>query len=211
VIRDPEKSFGNDGAAISFIELAIKLGTLGLLLYWSFLLIRPFISIVIWSSVLAAALYPTFEWTSSQLGGRRRLAAALITILSLLIIIGPATWLALGLVESLRTISERLDLSTLTIPSPSSSVKSWPLIGKPIYDFGSSHQPTRTRPLTKLFLNLPRWAKTYFVLARTLAWVLSSFSFLSWLPDFFFAPHQQLLTRSKCFRAGSIQRTAKSL
>jgi hypothetical protein len=32
VILDPKKSFGNDGAAISFIELAIKLGTSSALL-----------------------------------------------------------------------------------------------------------------------------------------------------------------------------------
>ena len=97
--------------------------------------VRPFISIGIWSVILTVALYPVFEWTSFRLGGRRRLAAALITILSLLIVIGPATWLALGLVDSLRMVSERLDFSTLTIPPPSKSVKEWPLIGNPIYQF----------------------------------------------------------------------------
>ncbi len=67
--------------------------------------------------------------------GRRRLAAALTTVLSLLVIIGPATWLALGLVDSVRMISERLDPSILAVPSPPVSVKDWPLIGEPIYQF----------------------------------------------------------------------------
>jgi predicted PurR-regulated permease PerM len=53
----------------------------------------------------------------------------------LLIVIGPATWLALGLIESLRIISERLDFSTLAIPPPSESLKGWPLIGDAIYQF----------------------------------------------------------------------------
>ena len=119
----------------SFIEVAIRLGALALLLYWSLILVQPFISIAIWSAVLTVALYPVFEWTSRQLGGRRRIAAALITLLSLLIIIGPATWLALGLVDSLRLISERLDLANLTIPPPSAAVKAWPLIGEPIFQF----------------------------------------------------------------------------
>ena len=126
---------GRDQLTASFIAIAIRLGVLALLLYWSWVLVRPFISIGIWSVVLTVALYPVFEWTSFRLGGRRRLAAALITILSLLIVIGPATWLALGLVDSLRMISERLDFSTLTIPPPSKSVKEWPLIGNPIYQF----------------------------------------------------------------------------
>lgn len=119
----------------SFIEVAIRLGALALLLYWSLVLVSPFISIVIWSAVLSVALYPIFEWISFRLGGRRRLAAALVTILSLLVIVGPATWLALGLVDSLRVIAERLDLANLTIPPPASSVREWPLIGEPIYQF----------------------------------------------------------------------------
>lgn len=118
-----------------FIETAIRLGALAILLYWTLILVRPFISIVIWSVVLAVALYPVFEWTALRLGGRRRLAAFLVTILSLLIVIGPATWLALGLIESLRTIYERLDVSNLAIPPPSQTVKGWPLIGDPIYQF----------------------------------------------------------------------------
>jgi len=126
---------GRDQLTASFIAIAVRLGVLALLLYWSWVLVRPFISIGIWSVVLTVALYPVFEWTSFRLGGRRRLAAALITILILLIVIGPATWLALGLVDSLRMISERLDFATLTIPPPSKSVKDWPLIGNPIYQF----------------------------------------------------------------------------
>jgi predicted PurR-regulated permease PerM len=85
--------------------------------------------------VLAVALFPVFEWISFQLGGRRRLAAAVTTVLSLLVIIGPATWLAVGLVDSVRMISDRLDPSMVAIPSPPVSVKDWPLIGEPIYQF----------------------------------------------------------------------------
>src|SRR6476660_10226298 len=109
-----------------FIETAIRLGALALLLYWTLILVRPFVSIVIWSVVLTVALYPVFEWMALRLGGRRRLAAFLVTVLSLLVVIGPATWLALGLIESLRTIAERLDLSTMTVPPPSETLKEWP-------------------------------------------------------------------------------------
>jgi predicted PurR-regulated permease PerM len=134
-MRDRKKHPGQDDVATSFIETAIRLAVLALLLYWSFILVQPFISIFIWSAVLAVALFPIFEWISFQLGGRPRLAAALTTILSLLVIIGPATWLALGLVDSVRTISDKLDPSVLTIPSPPALVKGWPLIGEPIYQF----------------------------------------------------------------------------
>ena len=136
IVTDDQKTASDrDRLTGPFVETAIRLGALGLLLYWSLILVRPFISIVIWSVVLTVALYPVFEWVALRLGGRRGLAAFLVTILSLLIVIGPATWLALGLVESLRVISERFDLSTLAIPPPSKAVKDWPLIGDPIYQF----------------------------------------------------------------------------
>ncbi|MFY9685327.1 MAG: AI-2E family transporter [Pseudolabrys sp.] len=133
--RDHKKQSAGDQVTASFIETAIRLAVLALLLYWSFVLVQPFISIFIWSAVLAVALFPIFEWISSRLGGRHRLAAVVTTVLSLLVIIGPATWLAMGLVDSVRMISERLDPLMLAIPSPPVSVKDWPLIGEPIYQF----------------------------------------------------------------------------
>ena len=115
---DDHDPSSRDQFTATWIEVTIRLGVLGLLLYLSFILVRPFISIVIWSVVLTVALYPVYNWMVDHLGGRRRLAAVLLTILSLLIVIGPATWLALGLIDSLRTLSERLDLSTLMLPPP---------------------------------------------------------------------------------------------
>src|SRR5215467_1398177 len=116
-----------DRQATPVVELAIRLAALGLLLYLALILVRPFISIVIWSVVIAVALYPAFDWMARQLGGRRRLAAVIITIVSLLVVIGPATWLVLGLVDSVRFVSQQFDVSTLVLPLPPLSVKSWHL------------------------------------------------------------------------------------
>ena len=152
--RDQRQQASRDQATVAFIEIAIRLGALALLLYWSLILVRPFISIVIWSVVLTVALYPVFEWMTRWLGGHRHLAAVLITVLSLLVVIGPATWLALGLVDSLRVISERLDFSTLTIPPPSLTVKSWPVIGEPIYQFWDLASTNSKAALVKIIPQL---------------------------------------------------------
>ncbi len=119
----------------TFVELALHLGFVGLLVAWTFVLVHPFIPIIVWSVVLTVALYPVFDWMASILGGRPGLAAALITILGLLIVIGPVTWLGLGLVDGMKTLIERLDSGQLSIPPPSESVKHWPLIGLQFYDF----------------------------------------------------------------------------
>lgn len=129
---DPD---GRHDPTATWIEVTIRLAVLGLLLYLAFTLILPFITIAIWSIVLTVALYPLYDRMVRHMGGRRRLAAALLTLVSLLIIIGPATWLALGLIDSVGTLVARFEPSTLTLPPPPDAIKSWPLVGEPIHQF----------------------------------------------------------------------------
>ena len=132
---DDQETAARDRQTAVWIELAIRVAVLGLLLYATFILIRPFITIAIWSIVLAVALYPAYDRMVRWLGGRRRLAAFLLTLVSVMILVGPATWLVLSLVDSLSSLSERLDLANFTVPSPPASVKEWRLVGEPVYQF----------------------------------------------------------------------------
>ncbi len=111
------------------IQLAIRLGLLAFLIYWTFLLIQPFVPILAWSIVLAVAFYPVFDFLAKVLGGRPRLAAAILTVINLAIVIGPATWLGLGALDGLQAIAGSLDSGNLVVPSPPEGVKDWPLIG----------------------------------------------------------------------------------
>ena len=114
--------------------LAIRIVCLGFLGYWSLILIRPFLTIIVWSIIIAVALYPIFDWLSGKLYGYRAAAAIVITIVSLLVMLGPATWLALSLAETVWALIARLGDGTLTFPPPSEAVKAWPLIGEQIYE-----------------------------------------------------------------------------
>jgi predicted PurR-regulated permease PerM len=126
-----ERSGGNRLSKV-LTEFAIQLTAVAILLYWALAFIAPFITVVIWSAVIAVALYPPFDWLATRLGNRRRLAAALITILSLLLVIGPATWLALALAQSLGSLYG-FDASVLHLPTPPDSLRSLPLIGDKIF------------------------------------------------------------------------------
>ena len=79
--------------------------------------------------VLTVALYPPYNWLSVHLGGRPKLAAAIITVINLAIIIGPVTWLGFGLVDGLQGFAGQLGAGTLAIPSPPEGVKDWPIVG----------------------------------------------------------------------------------
>jgi predicted PurR-regulated permease PerM len=114
------------------IRLVIRIGLLAFLIYWSFVLVRPFIPILVWSAVLTVALYPFYTWLSRHLGDRPRTAAILITLVNLSIVIGPVAWLGVGLIESLRNMSEQLGAGNLSIPLPPPGIKTWPLVGERI-------------------------------------------------------------------------------
>ncbi len=134
-----------------YFELALRLGFLGLLLFWSLTLIRPFISIIIWSAIIAVVIYPLYRWTVVKLGGRTGLSAALVTTATLLVVIGPATWLALDLIESVRIISERVNWREFSIPQPSDRIKEWPVLGEEIYRIWNLAAANTRDALSKIY------------------------------------------------------------
>ncbi|MBR0846418.1 AI-2E family transporter [Bradyrhizobium diazoefficiens] len=121
-------------SAEEVIQLVIKLGLLALLIAWTFLIIRPFVSILTWSGVLAVAFYPAFSWLAKRLGGRPRTAAAIITLVALGIVIGPAAWLGLSAVEGIRDLASQIGTGDLVLQGAPEQIKSWPLIGPQLYD-----------------------------------------------------------------------------
>ena len=116
------------------IQLLIRLGLLALLIVWTFVLIRPFVPILAWAAVLAVALNPVFMTLAKILGGRPKLAAVILTLICLAILIGPAAWLGLGAVERTKDLARQLAAGELAIPSPPQAVKSWPVVGPPLYE-----------------------------------------------------------------------------
>jgi len=133
VPEDADKIAAADAADRTSIVAAIRIGCLALLAYWSWLLLQPFLSIIVWSVIFAVALYPVFDWLAGRLGGNRGVAAAAITIFSLVLIFGPVTWLGVSLGDNLRTLYARLSDGSLTIPPPYESVQTWPFVGGEIY------------------------------------------------------------------------------
>jgi predicted PurR-regulated permease PerM len=122
-------------SADDVFEIAVKLGLFFFLVYWSTVLLRPFLSIALWSLILAVALYPAFSWTARLLGGRRKLAAVLVTAISLLVFTGPIIWLGISMIEGVTELSRRFSAGDIAIPPPSEEIKHWPVIGERLFYF----------------------------------------------------------------------------
>lgn len=161
----PLRVFRDNRSGEEIIQLAIRLGLLAFLLYWSFILIHPFIPIFAWSVVLAVALYPVYNWLSVHLGDRPKLAAVIITVVNLAIIIGPATWLGLGLIEGLQSFAEQLDSGRLVVPSPPESIKDWPIVGAQLYSLWDQASTNLGAALSAIAPHLKQLAGPVFAFA----------------------------------------------
>ena len=115
------------------LEATIQIGLVVLLLYWCFKIGQPFLQIILWGIIIAVAIHPGYERLKSALGGRGRLTATLITLLALIVLLVPAYMLSQSLVDTAKEYSAHLDAGTLTVPPPSENVRSWPVIGEPVY------------------------------------------------------------------------------
>ncbi|TPE52668.1 AI-2E family transporter [Amaricoccus solimangrovi] len=113
-------------------DFAVRLAFLGLFAWWSLDLVRPFLPIVIWAILLAVALYPAYAGLARWLGGRRGLAATLLTIVALATVLGPVSVLAASLVDSVHWLAEGLRTGSLRVPPPPAALKDWPVLGEPV-------------------------------------------------------------------------------
>ncbi len=111
------------------ISNAIQLLALSLLLVWCFKILEPFISLLVWAMVLAIALYPLHKMLTNKLRGRNSWSATIITILMVLLIIGPSVWLLMASVQELKQLGHAYRAGEISIPPPPEKVKDWPVIG----------------------------------------------------------------------------------
>ncbi len=115
------------------IYTALRISFIALLLYWSFLIIKPFVLIVVWGIIVSIALYPIFEKLSRKLGNRKKLASTIITLIGLTILTIPSLFMVKSTADSLSKFSMQMKNGTLNIPAPKEEIADWPVIGKSFY------------------------------------------------------------------------------
>jgi predicted PurR-regulated permease PerM len=116
------------------LEVSVHVGLLISLTAACYLILRPFLPLIVWGMVIAIALYPGYLRVAALLGGRNRLAAVLCTILLLALLIIPAVLMASTLVQSTGELAGRIREGKGIIPPPPPSIGNWPLIGVPLKD-----------------------------------------------------------------------------
>ncbi len=118
----------------SVYDTTIRLFVLLLIIAWCLMIMYPFVSIIMWSLILALAMYPLHNRLAKMMGGRPKLASFLIIFTILAVIILP-TWLLIeSLFKEMKDLKASYESGTLSIPPPSEKVRQWPIVGQQLYD-----------------------------------------------------------------------------
>lgn len=120
------------------VEAAIRLTVVGVLVFWSFSIVRPFIEVVLWGIIISVATMPIHTKFSKVLGGRAKTAAVLMTFIALAILLIPTVQFFGEVVADTRHLAQGLEQGTLDIPAAPDKVRGWPVIGEPMYDIWTS-------------------------------------------------------------------------
>jgi predicted PurR-regulated permease PerM len=114
---------------LKVIDLIVTIGCIGLIGVWCVILLRPFLTLILWSIILAVAFYPIFEWLKHRLGGQKNLAATLIVLTSIAIILGPVALMAKTLSDNINNLANSIINGELVFPPPPENLDKLPIIG----------------------------------------------------------------------------------
>jgi predicted PurR-regulated permease PerM len=117
----------------SALEISLRLGLVALLLAWCFLIVLPFINLMIWGAVMAIALQPVLLKLTKALGGRPKTALAIIVLVGLAVVLVPVLLISESLVTSATGLAGDVEQGTLVVPPPPPKVADLPLVGNRVH------------------------------------------------------------------------------
>ncbi len=106
---------------------------IGVFIAASFWILRPFLTSIVWATMIVVATWPLLLWLQARLKNSRGLAVAVMTVLILMVVIVP-------FLLAVATIIER----RMTLPH---GLRRWQLSGCGLYRSGSEQSPWSAKEL----------------------------------------------------------------
>lgn len=115
------------------IDISLKLIILLLLVAWCGMIVLPFVTVLLWSMILAITLFPLFDSMCKLLNGKKTLAAVLLSLSMLTVLLVPVALLLSSIATEIQVLAEAYRNDALRIPPPDAKVADWPLIGPKLH------------------------------------------------------------------------------
>lgn len=123
----------------SYIERALALTILLILLVGCLIVLRPFVAAILWATILSFSTWPAYTRLHQALGGRRGLAAAILTLGIAALLLVPVVLLGMSLAESVVRLIEALRVAMATgLPPLPAWIADLPVVGPRLTAFWAS-------------------------------------------------------------------------
>jgi len=116
------------------VNAAVRIGLVAGLIWWCFLIVSPFMMMVIWAVIYSVTLYPMFGWLKTKMGDKGGLAATVIALVALSVLIVPIVMLSMSTISAVEAITTGIEQGTFEVPPPAASVADWPVVGEKLFD-----------------------------------------------------------------------------
>ncbi len=118
------------------IEALFAAAALSFLAVGCFLVLKPFLSALMWAVILCYASWPAYQWLVSKLQGRRTLTAVVMTLAVACVLVLPFVVVGLTLAENVSAWAQALkDWVARGLPPPPAWVAQLPVVGVAIADY----------------------------------------------------------------------------
>lgn len=128
------KKAGGSEHVYRAIEVALRVGFLGILIIWCFNILSPLMIVVLWGVIIAVGLHPIHLKLTILLKGREKLSAVGVSILGIIFLIMLTIFFFNVTVDNLQGIGNIIEKGEVDIPLPYERLVGIPVVGEELYE-----------------------------------------------------------------------------
>ena len=121
-------------ASARLLDVLIRASLLGALAVLCYKIFSPFLTLMIWSIILAVTLYPLHQAIARRMRDKQWLASTILVIGGLLLIVVPTALLMNSFADTVRDFIVAVQNNTLVIPPPREGIENLPVVGKQVHE-----------------------------------------------------------------------------
>jgi len=114
------------------IDIVIRIVLIGIFVVAVLQMLAPLVGLILWAVILAVAVHPLHAWLTGKFGGRGMVSAVLLTLLGLVITLGPVAALAAEVIDFANALVHAVQQGHLAMPAPEKLLKI-PVVGARLF------------------------------------------------------------------------------
>ena len=158
----------NKGNTPSVYEISIRLAAFSILIIWCFLIIKPFIQIVLWGVILAIAARPIYLFFMRMTSSKRKLSVFLFIATFLVFLSLPIFWLGESMFHGSVNLKEWVDKEEVELITLAKEARKIPY-------FGEKYIPSNPQDVSEWERKLAKVMPTLRTIAKGLIKGIASF------------------------------------